>query len=94
VRGGSKWGRLLACQILVPSNTVTTEATCPKCHTAGVACRYNFFDRGDLRVHSWEHKCPNCGWRETQASRSDDPPEKQRSEPAVCPMCGRSGAAE
>jgi ssDNA-binding Zn-finger/Zn-ribbon topoisomerase 1 len=77
----------------MPASTSTTELNCPKCQAAGVACRYNFFDRGDLQVHSWEHKCPNCGWRETHASRSDDPPEKQPPQPGVCPMCGRSGAA-
>lgn len=64
---------------------------CPKCQGAAVACRYNFFDRGDLQVHSWEHKCPDCGWRETQAFRSDDPLEKQAGSPGVCPLCGRQG---
>jgi len=66
---------------------------CPKCQ-GSVVCRYNFFDRGDLYVHSWEHRCGDCGWRETKAFRSDDPAEKQPAEPGVCPLCGRSGTAE
>jgi hypothetical protein len=63
--------------------------SCPKCQQASVACRYNFFDRGDLQVHSWEHRCTNCGWRETKAFRSDD--SQQSATPAVCPMCERRG---
>ena len=73
---------------------VNTQAAgeCPKCQQASVVCRYNFFDRGDLQVHSWEHRCPNCGWRETKAFRSDEPPDKQSAAPDVCPLCGRVGS--
>jgi hypothetical protein len=73
----------------MPSNT-QPAGQCPKCQ-ATTACRYNFFDRGDLQVHSWEHRCPNCGWRQTQAFRSDDPAEKQAARPDLCPLCGRAG---
>ncbi len=83
---------LLMHPTIMPSSTAPAGLPCPKCQGTSVACRYNFFDRGDLQVHSWEHKCPDCGWRETQASRSDDPAEKQLSQPNVCPMCGRAGS--
>jgi ssDNA-binding Zn-finger/Zn-ribbon topoisomerase 1 len=64
---------------------------CPKCGGESVACRFNFFDRGDLQVHSWEHKCGNCGWRQTEAHRSDGPPLEGGKDPGVCPWCGRRG---
>jgi predicted nucleic acid-binding Zn-ribbon protein len=74
-------------------STVSVSATCPKCGGVSLACRYNYFDRGDLQVHAWEHKCPDCGWRETKAFRSDDPPRTDDVNPAVCPFCSRSGQA-
>jgi len=69
---------------------------CPKCQSGGVVCRFNYFDRGDLQIHSWEHKCPDCGWRETKAIRSDEPavtPGSVPGDPGVCPLCGRQGDA-
>jgi hypothetical protein len=75
----------------MPANAAPA-GECPKCRGA-VVCRYNFFDRGDLQVHSWEHRCGDCGWRETKAFRSDDPPEMQAAEPGMCPLCGRGGGA-
>lgn len=73
-------------------STVTIAGSCPKCQAARLACRYNFFDRGDLQIHAWEHKCQDCGWRETQAFRSDDPAEKSAGvNVAQCPFCGRAG---
>jgi hypothetical protein len=74
----------------MPGNT-QSAGECPKCQGAAVACRYNFFDRGDLQVHSWEHKCPDCGWRETKAFRSDEPSDQQAADPGTCPLCGRRG---
>jgi hypothetical protein len=76
----------------MPSNS-QPAGQCPKCQKATVMCRFNFFDRGDLQVYSWEHRCSDCGWRQTQAFRSDDPAEEQPGEPDVCPLCGRRGAA-
>jgi hypothetical protein len=73
-------------------STQPLSAACPKCQSASLVCRYNFFDRGDLAVTSWEHKCTNCGWRETKAFRSDDPSRPADINPAVCPLCGRSEA--
>jgi hypothetical protein len=64
---------------------------CLKCGGDSVVCRFNFFDRGDLQVHSWEHKCGNCGWRDTKAYRSDLPQQDPVADPAVCPWCGRAG---
>ena len=71
--------------------TVSIAAECPKCHAAQLACRYNYFDRGDLQIHAWEHKCPDCGWRETKAFRSDEPAPAAGVSAAQCPFCGRAG---
>ncbi len=55
-----------------------------------VVCRYNFFDRGDLQIHAWEHKCGNCGHRDTKAFRSDDPSAAESLASATsCPFCQR-----
>jgi hypothetical protein len=73
----------------VPGST-QTGGVCSKCGQAAVACRYNFFDRGDLQIHAWEHKCANCGHRDTQAFRSDDPDAAETMPRGdVCPFCGR-----
>jgi len=64
---------------------------CPKCEAHPVQCTYNHFEREDLRIDSWEHKCTNCGWRETRAFRSDEPASSDTS-PTVCPYCQRSAA--
>lgn len=65
---------------------------CPKCHTPNLTCFYNHFDRGDLIVDSWEHRCTDCGYRITRGYRSDDPPEDLEGvDLATCPWCGRKG---
>ena len=71
--------------------SIRVAGSCPKCQAKSIDCRYNHFDRGDLVVDSWEHKCADCGWRETKAFRSDDPPESRHAQPNVCPLCGRQG---
>ncbi|PHS01751.1 MAG: hypothetical protein COA78_22360 [Blastopirellula sp.] len=69
-----------------------TLGGCPKCEGAEMTCSYNFFDNDDLVIHSWEHKCPDCGYRVTEAYRSDDedadPPELGSD---YCPWCSRHG---
>ena len=72
-------------------STQTIEVECPKCHAPRIACRYNYFDRGDLQIHAWEHKCPECGWRDTKAFRSDDPASSASVNASQCPLCGRAG---
>jgi len=70
---------------------------CPKCNSDELACRYNYFEKADLRIISWEHKCPNCGYRETKAFRSDDEDEDDEEpdeeaealDPGTCPYCAR-----
>ena len=64
---------------------------CPKCEAENLACRYNHFEKDDLRIESWEHKCAECGYRETTAFRSDDPEEERVLDAATCPYCGRKG---
>jgi hypothetical protein len=71
-----------------------TIGGCPNCQSAAYACRYNCFESGDLRIDSWEHRCPDCGHRETRAFRSDD--EETLAEgvdPTECCFCGRRSAA-
>ena len=63
---------------------------CPKCRGNNLACSYNHFDRNELTIDSWEHKCPDCGFRETMAVRSDEEkPDTAEVDPRVCPYCGR-----
>jgi hypothetical protein len=80
------------------SRDILTIGGCPKCASDQLACRYNHFEKGDLRIISWEHKCPNCGYRETKAFRSDDElddedsgeePDDEDCEPGTCPYCAR-----
>ncbi|MGI8982298.1 MAG: hypothetical protein ACR2FY_23960 [Pirellulaceae bacterium] len=70
--------------------TVAIAAECPKCHATQLTCRYNYFDRGDLQIHAWEHKCQDCGWRETKAFRSDEPAPAAGASATQCPFCGRA----
>lgn len=63
---------------------------CPHCSSQLLTCKYNLFQSGDLRIDSWEHKCPDCGSRQTQAFRSDDEDANDEGhDPTVCPFCGR-----
>lgn len=72
---------------------IQPAGVCPKCGLNQVQCRYNRFHRGELRIDAWEHKCGNCGHRDTIAFRSDNE-EGVRilKEPAACPLCNRSPA--
>lgn len=72
-------------------SSVPAVAECPKCRKLAVACRFNYFDRSDLQIHSWEHRCADCGWRETQAFRSDSLEAARAVDPNRCPWCGRAG---
>jgi ssDNA-binding Zn-finger/Zn-ribbon topoisomerase 1 len=76
------------------SRDILTIGGCPKCASDQLACRYNHFEKSDLKIISWEHKCPNCGHRETKAFRSDeeesdDEPDDEDWDPATCPYCAR-----
>lgn len=69
-----------------------TVGGCPECGSDELTCRYNFFSKDALRIDSWEHKCPNCGFRDTTAYRSDEPeslPDDGVTD--ICPYCGRQG---
>jgi ssDNA-binding Zn-finger/Zn-ribbon topoisomerase 1 len=62
---------------------------CPKCQVGTVVCLHNRFENDLHRIDSWEHKCPNCGQRETEAFRKlPTDPEPER-DPLVCPFCSR-----
>ena len=69
---------------------VQPAGRCSRCQGEAVTCRYNLFEQEDLRIDSWEHKCPDCGHRETTAYRSD---EADQLEPGQrvdqCPYCNR-----
>lgn len=62
---------------------------CEKCGSSRLTCKYNHFENDALSIHSWEHKCPDCGQRQTTAFRSDSPPLPD--DPRLCPYCGRTG---
>jgi RNA polymerase subunit RPABC4/transcription elongation factor Spt4 len=64
---------------------------CPRCHSDQLTCKYNHFQQDELEIHSWEHRCPDCGNRQTSAFRNDDEDELPPENPAQCPYCGRSG---
>jgi ssDNA-binding Zn-finger/Zn-ribbon topoisomerase 1 len=66
---------------------------CPECNESELVCSYNRFEKDGLRIDSWEHKCANCGARQTRAFRSDDEDRDPALDPAVCPYCGREGQA-
>ncbi|MEX0793884.1 MAG: hypothetical protein WD045_12165 [Pirellulaceae bacterium] len=67
-----------------------TIGGCPKCGSALMTCQHNHFQNEELEIHSWEHKCPDCGFRQTQAFRSDDEDEPLDLEKAsACPYCQR-----
>jgi hypothetical protein len=54
-------------------------------------CTYNHFESKELTIDSWEHKCPDCGFRETTAFRSDEEDTKPEIiDPHICPYCTRS----
>ena len=68
-----------------------TIGGCPKCQSDLLTCQHNHFQNDELEIHSWEHKCPDCGFRQTEAFRSDD--EDEEFDPAAaasCPFCGRT----
>ena len=77
-----------------------TIGGCAKCSSDKLVCKYNRFESDELRIDSWEHKCPDCGHRETQAIRSDDDDEDEEAvasdaalgpvDPLICPYCGRT----
>jgi len=72
----------------MPANRLSI-GPCPQCQ-AELVCSYNHFERGELTIDSWEHKCANCGFRETKAYRSDQPaPADEAANPLVCPFCQR-----
>ena len=67
--------------------------SCPKCNGGTVTCWYNHFAKDTRVIHSWEHRCTDCGYRVTQAFRTDDPELDPATNPTMCPYCGRQTAA-
>ncbi len=71
---------------------IQTVGGCKKCGSDAVTCKYNYFEQGDLEIHSWEHKCIDCGHRLTTAYRSDDEDIDFTAEQVnQCPYCQRIG---
>ena len=60
-----------------------TIGGCPQCGSAKLTCKYNRFESEDLRIDSWEHRCPDCGHRDTSAFRSDDDEDETEAEEAL-----------
>jgi len=69
-------------------NEQITIGGCKKCGGEGLTCKYNRFESDDLRIDSWEHKCPDCGYRVTTAIRTDDE-DAPEGPPDICPYCQR-----
>ena len=69
--------------------------TCAQCSSGTIVCTYNVFTNPQKRIDSWEHRCDNCGFRVTEAFRSDEPKTPPVADPEVCPFCARrpGGAA-
>ncbi len=68
---------------------IQASGSCQKCG-ATTHCKYNHFEQDDLVIDSWEHKCQDCGARETTAFRSDDEDaQPENGDPLTCPYCGR-----
>ena len=69
---------------------------CPQCGSDKLICKYNLFESDDLRIDSWEHRCPNCGHRETIAFRNDeeDAMPEDGAAPDCCPYCNRKGGED
>jgi hypothetical protein len=68
--------------------------TCPHGDSrdrCNLVCKFNYFQRDDLTIHSWELKCVDCGVRHTVARRSDEDPEPGVDDPARCPFCLQTG---
>jgi hypothetical protein len=71
-----------------------TAGLCSRCNRGTVNCLYNYFVKDARTIHSWEHRCDDCGHRETEAFRSDDPELNSATDPTVCPYCKRQAAAQ
>lgn len=62
---------------------------CEKCGSGIITCLHNRFANELHRIDSWEHRCANCGHRDTEAFRKlPDEPEPE-VDPLVCPFCQR-----
>jgi hypothetical protein len=61
------------------------------CNRGSVTCSYNLFRDDTRTIHSWEHRCSDCGHRETRAFRSDEENPEPTGDATVCPFCGRHG---
>lgn len=70
-----------------------TIGPCPRCSHGTLRCSYNLFSKDALTIQSWEHRCPECGHRETKAFRSDAADPQPTGDPTVCPFCGRQAPA-
>ncbi len=65
---------------------------CPDCSRGPATCFYNRFSTDVRTIHSWEHRCTDCGHRLTQAFRTDDSDLDTTIDPMVCPFCSRHAA--
>ena len=74
---------------------ISLDSPCPKCNAVEVECTYNAFQRDDLEIDSWEHRCRNCSYRVTEAYRTDEPDDWLGNvDPKICPYCERAPGQE
>lgn len=65
---------------------------CAACGKETITCFYNHFENAAEIIDSWEHRCTNCGGRETNAFRRAKDAALD-VDPRKCPFCGRQAPA-
>lgn len=66
---------------------------CTQCSEGTVTCSHNYFAGDGQQIDSWEHRCSDCSYRETEAIRIDAENPPGEADPKVCPFCGRRAPA-
>jgi transcription elongation factor Elf1 len=64
--------------------------TCTECGSGTVVCTHNTFVDESVKIDSWEHRCGECGHRQTQAVRAGGDEGEPQGDPTTCPFCGRN----
>jgi len=73
----------------MPTDFQEVAAECQTCQAEVMRCKHNYFSDEEKEIHTWEHRCKDCGFRETGGFRSDEPEDWPTDDPTHCPFCGR-----
>lgn len=68
---------------------IQPDGPCPKCGHGSLECKHNVFEDDEQHIDTWEHRCRECGYRDTRAFRVAEEEDPLEDDPLVCPMCGR-----